>query len=134
MAKIPDTPPDIPQNRPQPGVQRQPTLEEQIKGIKNQLTIIDADAHDLRMPIYDSLVQQILQSAQIIQQKDGEIKRLKEILKKHNISQVEASPTTEQKPPNRKERRALDKATKKITNKLIKDKEKVKKKDEKAKS
>lgn len=106
--QAPSTPPPMPQGPP--GTQRQPTPEEVVKSMKNTLTILNSDAHEQTMGIFNNIINQLQESVIRLQNTKALSDKYMALLRKHNINPSEpiAEPAK-----NRQERRADEREAKK---------------------
>jgi len=87
---------------------KQPTAEEKVGQIKNQLTLIHENAKELINQITNNLLSDVLQASTIIQNYQSELKRLQDLCTKNSIDFMPPKP----KEPNRAERRQASGITK----------------------
>jgi len=101
--QTPPTPPPMP--RGPPGAQQQPqmTAEELVKSMKNTLTILNSDAHEQTMGIFNNILNQFQEAMVRLQNTKALSDKYLALLRKHNINPQE--PIGEPA-KNRQERRA----------------------------
>ena len=89
--------------------QQGPSVTDVMKKWRNDIKLAFSDSEEITLKIVTIYEKQLLASGEQLQNNAKEITRLQEICKKNNIDFQPPKP----KGPNRKERRAVDKASKK---------------------